>query len=387
MKILFIAPSLPLNNGSGGSIRSFQLYQEIKSFACTDVLTANSSGISFPLLREFRKTNRHVGHMQIPWKQGFFELRRRLQKEIKAILIENKYDYIFVRYYNTAYWLGLIGIDNLIIDCDDCNLELQEQEQFNNKNLFEKFLNKISRFNYIRNLSFATFVLFSKKSEKTEWKDNFYIAPNKFGYIHIDEKILSAGSSPINILFIGVLNYAPNFEGLDFFITNVWPDVIDNQPDAHLKIVGTGLSAHYRRKWSEFKNITICGFVENIDTAYEDIDFSIAPVYKGSGTHIKVMESLMRSKPMVISRLAHRGYENTIKDGSGLFVVNSVNDFSAKVILLIRDGKLRRDMGIAGRNLVLEHHTFGRGPSLIKGLLLQSESLVSKSDDDLVSII
>src|SRR5690606_26660298 len=127
MKILFIAPSLPVNNSSGGSIRSYQLYQELKSFAKVDVVTANSVGVSFPLLRAFKEENNHVGHVIISWQDYFFGIQNRLVGELNDILSQGNYDYVFIRYYNTAYRLGALKLKNLILDCDDCYLELLNQ--------------------------------------------------------------------------------------------------------------------------------------------------------------------------------------------------------------------------------------------------------------------
>ena len=81
MKILFITPFLPVNNGSGGAIRSFQLYEDLRSFSDVDVLIANGCGISFPVLKKFKQDHSYVGHAEIYWDQSFLECRRSLNPD------------------------------------------------------------------------------------------------------------------------------------------------------------------------------------------------------------------------------------------------------------------------------------------------------------------
>lgn len=373
MKILFIAPSLPVNNSSGGSIRSYQLYQELKSFAKVDVVTANSVGVSFPLLRTFKEENNHVGHVIICWKDYFFGIQNRLMQELKDIINQGNYDYVFIRYYNTAYRLGALKLQNLILDCDDCYLELLNQNSSTEGlGYFDRLKCSISKhfrkINYVKNINALKRVAFSKVSKETPWEDNYSLIPNK---ISLGKNINHCPSSSkeqasATVLFIGVLNYAPNYEGIDHFICNIWPLVTERCPKAKLKIVGGGLSAHLKSKWAHFPNIEICGFVENIESAYADVDLAVAPVYKGSGTHIKVMESLLRSKTMVISQLAHRGYENTLLDGESLFVASSDCDYANKLVRLIINKPLRDKFSLHGFDAVVRHHAIETSPSMLK---------------------
>lgn len=377
MKILFITPFLPINNGSGGAIRSYQLYEELRLFAQVDVLIANGAGISFPLLKEFKISHNYVGHIEIYWDQPFLEVRKSLHPALKDLLRRGKYDYVFIRYYNTAYWLGALALESLILDCDDCKLELLgQQKKIKAKNILERysasFIKYVRRINYIRNISSANKVIFSKKSYEIEWRDNFYVVPNKISPI----KIFDLGcrdSLSTKILFIGVLNYAPNIEGLDHFIEKIWPLVLEKKKNITLKIAGNFLPNFYKLKWQSCEGVEYVGFVENIEDAYGDVDFSIAPVYQGSGTHIKIMESLMRARPMVISKLAHRGYEDTLLDGDSLFVAQNDIDFAKKIILLAEDKKIRDRMGLTGYEKVLYHHSINRDSVYLRPILIESE--------------
>lgn len=373
MKILFIAPSLPINNGAGHAIRSYQLYTELTAFANVDVVTANSVGVSFPLIREFKKNHNYLQHIDIDWEDYFFGNSYPLSSSLNKILSNEKYDYVFIRYYNTAYRLGALKIKNLILDCDDCYLELlAQQDRHKTSGKIKKLTTTISdefrRFNYTKNIRSIERVIFSKESSQIEFLNNFTLISNKISLVATQHTVPSNSKdcSGATVLFVGVLNYEPNYEGLFHFVTQIWPLVIFACPHAKLKIVGTGLPPEYYREWSKCPHIEICGFVPDIEDVYADVDLAIAPVYKGSGTHIKVMESLIRSKTMVISPLAHRGYENSLRNEQCLFVADSVDIFAERLIQLISDKTLREKMGADGRNAVITHHTIEANSRLLE---------------------
>lgn len=372
MKILFIAPSLPINNGAGHAIRSYHAYTELRSFADVDVLSSNTVGVSYPLVKEFKKNHSYIGHIDVDWKEYFFGIQKRLHRDLKGILKRGNYDYVFIRYYNTAFRLGALKLDNLILDCDDCYLELLVQQNSDLElDKYEKLKKDISfkfrSYNYFENLRRIKKVIFSKKSSQIQWLDNFQLVPNKIAYRPEPDK-LNKSNVPdlVKILFVGVLNYKPNYEGLCNFVTNVWPLVRQACKQARLKIVGAGLPEELFIKWNQDASIQLCGYVNDIESVYEDIDIAIAPVYKGSGTHIKVMESLLRSKTMVISPLAHRGYEQSLRDGEVLHVAPTSSSYAECLISLINNKDRRVAMGAAGRKAVIAQHTLETSPQYFR---------------------
>lgn len=377
MKVLFITTSLPINNGAGHSIRSYHIYTELCSFADVDVLSCNPNGVSFPLLKEFRKVNSYVGHIDIGWQKYFFGFQKRLNRDLKKILDTGCYDHIFIRYYNTALRLGALNLKNLILDCDDCYMELlaQQSEDIHLKGvngLKQKLSFWFRAYNYFKNIKKIKRVFFAKQSSQMPWMDNFAIFPNKISYRSASAppvKSHKVSVDTVKILFIGVLTYAPNHEGLYYFVNNVWPRVVSVCPQAILKIVGLGLPEEYFIKWKSDPSIQICGYVNDIEQVYEDVDISIVPVYKGSGTHIKVVESLMRAKTMVISPLAHRGYEDSLFDNQALFVASTVELYASQLITLINDKEKRIKMGEIGRKAVIAHYTIETSPQYFKDIL------------------
>lgn len=111
---------------------------------------------------------------------------------------------------------------------------------------------------------------------------------------------------PIQILFIGRLDWPPNKEGLTWFLNNVWPQIIANRNDLILNIAGSGNSS-WVSKYEALKGVKFLGFVDDLGELYRQVDLSIMPIFFGSGTRIKVIESVSFGVPIISSAVGVQG--------------------------------------------------------------------------------
>jgi glycosyltransferase involved in cell wall biosynthesis len=108
------------------------------------------------------------------------------------------------------------------------------------------------------------------------------------------------------ILFIGKLDWAPNKDGLKWVLDKVWPKVMERAPDLTLTIVGSGNRAwldHYR----DLKGVNIVGQVESVAPYYDDCIATIVPVFYGSGTRVKAIESSLYGRVCISTLIGVEG--------------------------------------------------------------------------------
>lgn len=108
----------------------------------------------------------------------------------------------------------------------------------------------------------------------------------------------------IQLLFLGKMDWGPNKDGLKWFLEEIWPKVTNKNLKLHL--VGSGDS-----KWlNDLKNqkgIQFHGFVKDIAPFYSESDYSIIPIRYGSGTRIKVIESISKGLPIISTEMGVQG--------------------------------------------------------------------------------
>jgi glycosyltransferase involved in cell wall biosynthesis len=124
--------------------------------------------------------------------------------------------------------------------------------------------------------------------------------------LNFDHPLDICQEKDMRFLFIGRLDWPPNRDGLEWILKEVWPSVIENRPEAELKIVGSG-KKEWLKNYQHLKGVKIVGFVDSIRDAYQDCHFTIVPITYGSGTRIKVLESFALGRRLISTKMGVQG--------------------------------------------------------------------------------
>jgi len=119
---------------------------------------------------------------------------------------------------------------------------------------------------------------------------NFRLLDLKSNNFSIDKNIIT---------FMGNLLYYPNYEGTNYFLKNIWPEINKTFPDLKFYIIGQG-EEKLKNKFKKLKNIIFTGFLEN---PYEIIQKSlcfVSPVRIGAGIQGKVIEVMGLGKLVIM---------------------------------------------------------------------------------------
>lgn len=111
-------------------------------------------------------------------------------------------------------------------------------------------------------------------------------------------------SQKTKLLFVGKLDWAPNKDGLRWFLHEIWPFV--DHRKLELKIVGGG-GENWTENFYSFPSLKFLGFIEDLKNVYAEADYTIIPIRFGSGTRIKVIESISRGVPVISTTLGVQG--------------------------------------------------------------------------------
>ena len=130
------------------------------------------------------------------------------------------------------------------------------------------------------------------------------LIPVGLDFKNINQEKKDKSSSKIKLLFLGKMDWAPNKDGLKWFLEEIWPS-IDNKR-FELQIVGSGDST-WGTELFKAPGIKFSGFVKDLDAVYADCDFSVIPIRYGSGTRIKVIESISKGVPVIATEMGVQG--------------------------------------------------------------------------------
>ena len=162
--------------------------------------------------------------------------------------------------------------------------------------------------------------------------------------------LLSLGPNPFNI------------QGYLYFLDAVLPRIRSEVPG--FKLVVTGVPGSVPRLAAE---IDWRGFVKDRSAIFDHAGYSICPVFGGTGQQIKIVEAMAHGLAMVVFQEAAEA--SFVRHEENGFVARSAQEFAGYVVLLERDGKLRRRMGRAAMATIAEEHEKHEAlPTLIQRL-------------------
>lgn len=113
--------------------------------------------------------------------------------------------------------------------------------------------------------------------------------------------------NPNRLLFLGYLAHRPNVVAVDWFLVNFWAGLKNVFPDLQLDVLGGGLPDGYKGKWRRYPGVELHGFVKDTVPFFAQSLALITPMRIGSGTCIKVVESLARGVPVISTGQGLRG--------------------------------------------------------------------------------
>ena len=154
----------------------------------------------------------------------------------------------------------------------------------------------------------------------------------------------------LSLLFCGDLNTVANRTGISWFIDYVWPLVKASIANCGLAIVGSGDDHPDLQKYKLLPGISFKGRVDNLEAAYLDSTISIAPLTVGSGTRLKIMESLSYGIPVIATSKAAEGVK--YQDGVHLMIADDPEQFATRILNVAEDRSLYQKLRINGRQFV-----------------------------------
>jgi glycosyltransferase involved in cell wall biosynthesis len=104
---------------------------------------------------------------------------------------------------------------------------------------------------------------------------------------------------------LGDLRYAPNRDGLDWFLRECRPAVLARIPSVEIRVIGRGEPLAAAAAWGE--HVRFEGFVDDLGEALRGCAALLSPLRTGSGVKIKVIEALAHGTPVVGTAAGLRG--------------------------------------------------------------------------------
>jgi len=159
----------------------------------------------------------------------------------------------------------------------------------------------------------------------------------------------------IDCLFVGAMDRPENYEGVRWFITEIWDKIRNEIPNAKFIVAGSKPP-----EWLKVMNrddIEVTGFVEDLDVYYKKAAVFIAPLLSGAGVKFKIVQALAYGLPVVTTEVGAEGINENNEEFFAK-VTAEPDEIASEVIHLLKNANYRESIGIKARKLALDKYDF-----------------------------
>ena len=141
-------------------------------------------------------------------------------------------------------------------------------------------------------------------------------------------------SQPVDLFYIGALDWIPNQEALSWFIEQVWKELKRSHSGQQLHIAGRNAPGWLVRKFNN-AGIVFHGEVENAFHFIDSHSVMVIPLFAGSGLRIKIVEAMARSKAIITTSVGIQGIQVT--SGKEIIIANTAGEFIQNIEQLLQE--------------------------------------------------
>jgi glycosyltransferase involved in cell wall biosynthesis len=154
-----------------------------------------------------------------------------------------------------------------------------------------------------------------------------------------------------DMLFVGLMDHAPNVVAAQFLAREVMPRVMREEPNARLVLCGMNPAAEVRALAGE--RIVVTGFVPSVHSYLEAATVYVNPLRHGTGTSLKVLEALAAGLPLVSTAVGVRGFG--LRPESDYIHADDAESFTRAILRAFRERASFDTSARLGRELAERH--------------------------------
>lgn len=272
----------------------------------------------------------------------FSMIDRSKEKVVDSFVAKKQYDYIVTRYIPDAVNSGLLKYSRkLIVDMDDNPVSvMQRGDLFKSGSRIRNWITCWLRSHEIESSKRLLSKICGKVgfvfASNIDDVDHGIIYLPNIPFYEIDSNPCSFDETNLSLLFVGLLDYEPNYQGVKHFLDNILPLIRVELPMVDVSIVGKASKCNLD-SWKNDPRIHFKGYVPDLNEEYKRSRVVIVPCYAGAGTNIKVLEAMRYKRPCVTTVVGARGYARFFHDKTHYLVSTTDMEFAHNVILMLMD--------------------------------------------------
>ena len=179
-----------------------------------------------------------------------------------------------------------------------------------------------------------------------------------------------------DVLFLANFDNPANRDAIDWMLAEIWPQVHQLIPHAHLALVGNNLPPNLGINVSGVRRL---GYIADLSEIFSTCRVAASPVRFGTGIKTKNLLALAHGLPLVTTTVGADGLN--LSDGSTALIADSPQEFSSCVVRAYGDENLWNELSREGRRLITHDFSADRMREAVCCVIEQARELRPKTFD------
>ncbi len=360
-KTLFITPKFPSANMSGGLIKTKRLIEKLSMESKLTVLCLYDEGGETQFgqgeIRKIIVTNRSgprsisfLSFLESILKRRPLAIQRNYFPQLvnKVADIYKEYDHIILDHHLLGY--SIPDYSKFYYHSHNAEFKILETyiSQCLSFNLLKKtvaYFERYRLFAYEERLINRAYKVFAAPPDievfKNSGMDGRFVETYHLGDpVELDRDLLFNQRNP-NIVVLGSCSWFPNLDGLEWFVSDVWPRVRRSVPASTLLIVGQQPSSIVAR-FSGIEGVELLGYVDSLESIFSESRAGIVPIRIGAGMKVKLFTYAGARLPIVSTEHGVEGVSKEIVDQ--MAVTDDAKTFAEYLIRILGDGQFWNEL-------------------------------------------
>lgn len=172
--------------------------------------------------------------------------------------------------------------------------------------------------------------VFISSSELVEMRDRLELGDSARYAPYALEGYATQPAAPAEsstLLYVGDLTVDNNYRSVEWFAREVMPHLSDANPRVQLRVVGRIDPARRETLQKLDSRVLVLGYVESLDSEYQEAACVIAPVLYGAGVKVKLLDAMAQGQIVIASSKACEG--TGVEAGRHLLVADDAREMAA----------------------------------------------------------
>jgi glycosyltransferase involved in cell wall biosynthesis len=159
---------------------------------------------------------------------------------------------------------------------------------------------------------------------------------------------------PRRLLFLGSLDWRPNLDAVRLLLEEIFPQVLQREPRAHLDIVGRHPPDWLKELAARTTGVELHANVPDVRPYLHRAGLLVVPLRIGGGSRLKILEALAAGVPVLTSTVGVEGLR--LESGLHCTIADETEAWIHNILRMMQNSQEGRTQAERGRRVVLDEY-------------------------------